>query len=88
MWSIDRLKDRCTDGFAGFRPIEGTIHLLDACRNILMELQLSPTSHFSNDLGLDSLDTVEVVMAIEEVCTGMFRDATSGGTDELAGVQH
>ncbi|KAK3044962.1 Acyl carrier protein, mitochondrial, partial [Coniosporium uncinatum] len=27
---------------------------------------LSPTSHFSNDLGLDSLDTVEVVMAIEE----------------------
>jgi len=30
-------------------------------------LKLSPNSHFSNDLGLDSLDTVEVVMAIEEV---------------------
>lgn len=30
-------------------------------------LQISGTSHFSNDLGLDSLDTVEVVMAIEEV---------------------
>ena len=30
--------------------------------------QINPTSHFSNDLGLDSLDTVEVVMAIEEVC--------------------
>ena len=29
--------------------------------------QLSSVSHFSNDLGLDSLDTVEVVMAIEEV---------------------
>jgi len=29
--------------------------------------KLSATSHFSNDLGLDSLDTVEVVMAIEEV---------------------
>jgi NADH dehydrogenase (ubiquinone) 1 alpha/beta subcomplex 1, acyl-carrier protein len=28
--------------------------------------QVSPTAHFSNDLGLDSLDTVEVVMAIEE----------------------
>ncbi|KAF4624292.1 hypothetical protein G7Y89_g13881 [Cudoniella acicularis] len=28
--------------------------------------KLSPTSHFANDLGLDSLDTVEVVMAIEE----------------------
>ncbi|KAF2760004.1 acyl carrier protein [Pseudovirgaria hyperparasitica] len=28
--------------------------------------KLAPNSHFSNDLGLDSLDTVEVVMAIEE----------------------
>ncbi|TQS38880.1 hypothetical protein Golomagni_00604 [Golovinomyces magnicellulatus] len=28
--------------------------------------KLSPNSHFYNDLGLDSLDTVEVVMAIEE----------------------
>jgi acyl carrier protein len=27
-------------------------------------------AHFSNDLGLDSLDTVEVVMAIEEVGIG------------------
>ncbi|KAI0397945.1 acyl carrier protein-like protein [Xylariaceae sp. FL0594] len=27
---------------------------------------ITPTAHFSNDLGLDSLDTVEVVMAIEE----------------------
>ncbi|RMJ23064.1 hypothetical protein PHISP_06069 [Aspergillus sp. HF37] len=30
--------------------------------------KINPTSHFTNDLGLDSLDTVEVVMAIEEVC--------------------
>ncbi|KAG9535139.1 hypothetical protein KCU77_g24234, partial [Aureobasidium melanogenum] len=28
--------------------------------------KLSAQSHFTNDLGLDSLDTVEVVMAIEE----------------------
>jgi len=28
--------------------------------------QISGSAHFSNDLGLDSLDTVEVVMAIEE----------------------
>ncbi|KAJ3367672.1 acyl carrier protein [Allomyces macrogynus ATCC 38327] len=28
--------------------------------------KVSPTAHFTNDLGLDSLDTVEVVMAIEE----------------------
>lgn len=37
---------------------------------LINTLQLSPTSHFSNDLGLDSLDTVEVVMAIEEVSIG------------------
>lgn len=29
--------------------------------------QLSTSSSFSKDLGLDSLDAVEVVMAIEEV---------------------
>ena len=29
-------------------------------------LQIKGTAHFANDLGLDSLDTVEVVMAIEE----------------------
>ena len=28
--------------------------------------KLNAESHFHNDLGLDSLDTVEVVMAIEE----------------------
>jgi NADH dehydrogenase (ubiquinone) 1 alpha/beta subcomplex 1 len=28
--------------------------------------KVSPKAHFINDLGLDSLDTVEVVMAIEE----------------------
>ncbi|KAH0609320.1 uncharacterized protein H6S33_012806 [Morchella sextelata] len=30
------------------------------------DTQVTGTSHFTNDLGLDSLDTVEVVMAIEE----------------------
>ncbi|XP_052185727.1 acyl carrier protein 2, mitochondrial-like [Diospyros lotus] len=28
--------------------------------------KVSPNAHFQNDLGLDSLDTVEVVMALEE----------------------
>ncbi|KAK9075162.1 hypothetical protein SSX86_003486 [Deinandra increscens subsp. villosa] len=28
--------------------------------------KVTPTAHFQNDLGLDSLDTVEVVMALEE----------------------
>ena len=36
--------------------------------------KLNPSSHFVNDLGLDSLDTVEVVMAIEEV-TSLLRIA-------------
>ncbi|KAI9168630.1 mitochondrial acyl carrier protein [Blastocladiella emersonii ATCC 22665] len=29
-------------------------------------VEVTPESHFNKDLGLDSLDTVEVVMAIEE----------------------
>lgn len=29
-------------------------------------LQVTPKAHFQNDLGLDSLDSVEVVMALEE----------------------
>ena len=28
--------------------------------------QVTPTAHFVNDLGADSLDTVELVMALEE----------------------
>lgn len=28
--------------------------------------QVNPSAHFQNDLGLDSLDTVEIVMALEE----------------------
>lgn len=32
-------------------------------------VQLTPTASFSKDLGLDSLDAVEVVMAVEEVRT-------------------
>ena len=48
--------------------IEGTIEgLLQGKSNTKYVTKLSSTSHFSNDLGLDSLDTVEVVMAIEEV---------------------
>lgn len=35
-----------------------------------MALQLTPKSTFAEDLGLDSLDAVEVVMAVEEVSYG------------------
>lgn len=36
------------------------------CIDQLLYLQVTPDVHFQNDLGLDSLDTVEIVMAIEE----------------------
>ena len=39
--------------------------------------QIKGTAHFANDLGLDSLDTVEVVMAIEEV-RDTFRETPAG----------
>jgi hypothetical protein len=48
--------------------------------------QLSGASHFSNDLGLDSLDTVEVVMAIEEVGDTYIRKRSH--SDGSTGVQH
>jgi len=31
-----------------------------------LSLQVTPNAHFQNDLALDSLDTVEIVMALEE----------------------
>lgn len=34
-----------------------------------VSFQLSASSSFAEDLGLDSLDAVEVVMAVEEVCS-------------------
>ena len=39
----------------------------DIFRYLSTILQLVPSSRFAEDLGLDSLDAVEVVMAIEEV---------------------
>ncbi|KAI9844477.1 MAG: hypothetical protein M1837_005559 [Sclerophora amabilis] len=49
------------------QEVQGRI--LDLVKNfdkVTDPTKLSGSSHFSNDLGLDSLDTVEVVMAIEE----------------------
>jgi NADH dehydrogenase (ubiquinone) 1 alpha/beta subcomplex 1, acyl-carrier protein len=33
---------------------------------LLSIYQVTPSAHFQNDLGLDSLDAVEIVMALEE----------------------
>ncbi|KAH9890766.1 acyl carrier protein [Xylariomycetidae sp. FL2044] len=47
--------------------VEGRIvGLLSGFDKVNDPSNIKPTAHFSNDLGLDSLDTVEVVMAIEE----------------------
>ncbi|CAL3971822.1 unnamed protein product [Diplocarpon coronariae] len=60
---------RCYSAAAGLSKPEVEGRIVDILKNfdkVTDASKLSPTSHFSNDLGLDSLDTVEVVMAIEE----------------------
>ncbi|KAL7945016.1 acyl carrier protein [Trichoderma barbatum] len=47
--------------------VEGRImSLLQGFDKVNDATNIKSTAHFANDLGLDSLDTVEVVMAIEE----------------------
>jgi NADH dehydrogenase (ubiquinone) 1 alpha/beta subcomplex 1 len=47
--------------------VEGRIiSLLSGFDKVNDASNIKPAAHFANDLGLDSLDTVEVVMAIEE----------------------
>ncbi|KAI1088036.1 acyl carrier protein [Rostrohypoxylon terebratum] len=47
--------------------VEGRIiNILTSFDKVNDPSNITGTSHFANDLGLDSLDTVEVVMAIEE----------------------
>ncbi|EME80910.1 uncharacterized protein MYCFIDRAFT_61135 [Pseudocercospora fijiensis CIRAD86] len=60
---------RCYASASGLRQEEVTGRILDLLKNfdkVQDPSKLSASSHFTNDLGLDSLDTVEVVMAIEE----------------------
>lgn len=49
------------------QQIEGRImSLLQGFDKVNDVKNITPTAHFANDMGLDSLDAVEVVMAIEE----------------------
>ncbi|SMQ51788.1 unnamed protein product [Zymoseptoria tritici ST99CH_1A5] len=60
---------RCYASSAGLGQEEVTGRILDLLKNfdkVSDATKLSANAHFTNDLGLDSLDTVEVVMAIEE----------------------
>lgn len=58
-----------------------------ACAHANTNWQLNAESHFHNDLGLDSLDTVEVVMAIEEVSC-YLRTLQWAMANTQTGVQH
>ncbi|KAF2402151.1 acyl carrier protein [Trichodelitschia bisporula] len=54
---------------AGLSKDEVQGRILDLLKNfdkVTDASKLGGSSHFANDLGLDSLDTVEVLMAIEE----------------------
>ncbi|KAF3794719.1 Acyl carrier protein 2 [Nymphaea thermarum] len=45
---------------------------------------VTPTSHFQNDLGLDSLDTVEIVMALEEEFEFEIPDSEADKIDSIS----
>ncbi|KAH7119143.1 acyl carrier protein-like protein [Dendryphion nanum] len=60
---------RCYSASAGLSQDEVQGRIMDLLKNfdkVQDVSKLNGESHFHNDLGLDSLDTVEVVMAIEE----------------------
>ncbi|KAJ9611306.1 mitochondrial acyl carrier protein [Cladophialophora chaetospira] len=60
---------RCYSAPAGLSKDEVQGRIMDLLKNfdkVTDATKISGNAHFQNDLGLDSLDTVEVVMAIEE----------------------
>ncbi|KAF9621917.1 hypothetical protein IFM89_029137 [Coptis chinensis] len=75
-----RCSDAYSDTVLGYansiRTVDGGTHidgvkasLTKTLNNLGKKLKLikvTPNAHFQNDLGLDSLDTVEIVMALEE----------------------
>ncbi|OTA06347.1 hypothetical protein A9Z42_0071200 [Trichoderma parareesei] len=52
--------------FAAPRAAAAPLRIQQSVMGVNDAANIKPTAHFANDLGLDSLDTVEVVMAIEE----------------------
>ncbi|WWC70941.1 acyl carrier protein [Kwoniella pini CBS 10737] len=68
--SKDDITSRVLDVLKSFEKVDGT--------------KLSPGASFTSDLGLDSLDAVEVVMAIEEEFAIEIPDAEA---DEITTVQ-
>ncbi|KPM37252.1 hypothetical protein AK830_g9332 [Neonectria ditissima] len=66
--------------------VEGRImSLLQGFDKVNDVTNIKPAAHFANDLGLDSLDTVEVVMAIEEEFSIEIPDKDA---DSIHSVEH
>merc|ERR1712226_1190806 len=68
--------------YGGTPPL--TIHTIEKRVELVLKLydkidpgKLTPDSHFMNDLGLDSLDQVEIIMAIEDEFGFEIPDADS-----------
>uniref|UniRef100_A0A0D9ZYF8 Acyl carrier protein n=1 Tax=Oryza glumipatula TaxID=40148 RepID=A0A0D9ZYF8_9ORYZ len=60
--------DRIVSVVKNFQKVEPSkvSTVADAHRTADSDLGVTPNAHFQKDLGLDSLDTVEIVMAFEE----------------------
>ncbi|CAG9973326.1 unnamed protein product [Clonostachys byssicola] len=66
--------------------VEGRIFsLLQGFDKVNDTANIKSTAHFANDLGLDSLDTVEVVMAIEEEFSIEIPDKDA---DSIHSIEH
>ncbi|KAF3763955.1 ACP-like protein [Cryphonectria parasitica EP155] len=66
-WKLGAVRTYSAGGSLSKEDVEGRImSLLAGFDKVNDPSNIKPTAHFMNDLGLDSLDTVEVVMAIEE----------------------
>ncbi|KAI0691321.1 acyl carrier protein [Cytidiella melzeri] len=71
---------------AGLSQEQVTSRVLDVLKGFekVDQTKLSPTAAFAEDLGLDSLDAVEVVMAVEEEFSIEIPDAEA---DDIKTVQ-
>ncbi|GFH15264.1 acyl carrier protein [Haematococcus lacustris] len=69
---------------AGPEAALGNILTRGFASGFLDEAKVTPAAHFEKDLGLDSLDTVELVMALEEEFGVEIPDAEA---DKIASVK-